>query len=225
MLIFRHEGRVCGWIQWYALPDARYAQTVTCLITAHHNEATAEFCAHVAAKYPGYTLDIGLDGANDSMAHALTETGFTLMEHSVNHTLFFAEYHPGELLKGTSLMQPGEEEDFRRLHNAPDMYWTAERILADLSQWRIYLHREDGRAVAALVCSADEWPEIFAVFFEDDAFRAGIYHSLMTACLNDLLARGCVHMTYFEEDEQALPVLTNLGFRRVGRYAAYRKEL
>lgn len=225
LILFRHEGCVCGWIQWYALKDAHYAQTVTCLIAEHQEDAIREFCAHVADKHPGYTLDIGIDGSNVSAARALENAGFTTLERSVNHTLFFTEYQSQELLTGTSSMQQGEEEDFRKLHNAPDMYWSAERILADQAAWNIYLHREHGKAVAALMCQGGDWPEIFAIFFEDDVFRAEIYRSLMAACLNDLHNQSCIHMTYFEDDERALPVLSELGFRQVGRYMAYRKEL
>ena len=222
ILLFTHEGSVCGWIQWYAITEEQYAQTVTCLISEHQEEALWEFSAHVAARYPGYTLDIGLDGANAATAQALAKAGFTLLDHSVNHTLFFAEYKPEEPLPGTSLLLPGEEEVFRLLHNAPDMYWSAERILANMACWQVYLHRECGKAVAALVCQADKWPEIFAIFFEGDAFRIDVYRSLMTACLNDLHAQGCHHMTCFEEDTNALAVLAQLGFRRVGEYLAYR---
>ena len=70
----------------------------------------------------------------------------------------------------------------------------------------------------------DGWPEVFAVFMEG-GFSPAAYHSLMTACLNDLHAANCQHMTYFEEDEGALPILDVLGFVRVGRYLAYRKVL
>ena len=125
-------------------------------------------------------------------------------------------------LKGTDMM---DEADFRRLHNWPDMYWNAERILADLPNWKVYLHRKNGAAVAALVCRAEDWPEIFSVDFDGEDFRPESYRAMMAACLNDLRAGGHRYMTYFEEDECALPILAELGFQQVGRYLAYRKEL
>lgn len=223
VLLFRHDGQVCGWIQWYALQEDNYACTVSFLVQSHAEEAAAEFAAHVARQYPGATMDIGVDGANAALSKALEKAGFRCIERAVNHTLFFAQYTP-QAAEHASLMQQGEEADIIRLHTEKSMYWTAARILADLPRWRVYLYREVGRATGALVCRMDGWPEVFAVFMEG-GFSAPAYRSLMTACLNDLHAAQCHHMTYFEEDEDALPILGALGFTRVGRYLAYRKVL
>ena len=225
VLLFRHDGEVRGWIQWFAIREENYAMTVSFLVEDHVEEAAREFVAHVAKTNPGVTLDIGLDGANGRAVAALEKVGFTLLESAVNHTIFFDRYQPAAVPEGVALMQPGEEADFRRLHNNPDMYWNAERILADLPNWKVYLHRQNGVAVATLVCRAEEWPEVFSVEFDGAAFRADSYRAMMAACLNDLRAAGRRYMTYFEEDEYALPILAELGFQRVGRYLAYRKEL
>ena len=225
VLLFRHEGEVCGWIQWYSIPAENYAMTVTFLVESHAEEAAGEFVAHVARRCPGAALDIGLDGANTQAAAALESCGFTLLEKAVNHTIFFDQYAPVAGVQGVSLLTEADEDDFRRLHNWPDMYWNAERILADLPNWKVYLHRRQGEAVAALVCKDVDWPEVFSVDFGGGDFLPESYRCLMAACLNDLHAGGRHHMTYFEEDECALPILASLGFERVGRYLGYRKEL
>lgn len=225
VLLFRHDGEVCGWIQWYAIPAENYAQTVSFLVERHVVEATREFVAHVARLHPGALLDIGVDGANQQAAAALQACGFTLLENAVNHTLFFEQYQPMPVTEGVTQMGAADENDFRRLHNWPDMYWNADRILADLPNWKVYLHRQQGVVVAALVCRAGDWPEVFSVDFDGEDFRPESYRAMMAACLNDAKAVGCPYMTYFEEEEQALPILDALGFDAVGRYAAYRKEL
>ena len=225
VLLFRHDGEVRGWIQWFAIPAENYAMTVSFLVEDHAEEAAREFVAHVAQTTPGLTLDVGLDGDNKQAVAALESCGFTLLESAVNHTIFFDRYQPVAVPEDVALMQPGEEADFRRLHNNPDMYWNADRILADLSNWKVYLHRQNGAAVAALVCRAEDWPEVFSVEFAGEAFQPDSYRAMMAACLNDLRAAGRRYMTYFEEDECALPILAELGFERVGRYLAYRKEL
>ena len=225
VLLFRHDGEVRGWIQWFAIPEENYAMTVSFLVEDHVEAAAREFVAHVARTNPGVTLDIGLDGANGLAVAALESCGFTLLESAINHTVFFDSYQSVAVPEGVSLMQTGEEADVRRLHNNPDMYWNAERILADLPNWRVYLHRKNGVAVAALVCRAEDWPEVFSVEFDGEAFRADSYRAMMAACLHDLRAAGYRHMTYFEEEECALPILAELGFQQVGKYLAYRKEL
>ncbi|MBP3636830.1 MAG: hypothetical protein J6K13_04655 [Clostridia bacterium] len=226
ILLFRHEGKVCGWIQWYAIPEEHYAQTVSFLVESHAEEAAQTFAAHVAQACPGFTLDIGLDGANAQAAAALEKAGFALMDSSVNHTLMFDRYEPCCVPEHVRLMQTQDEAEFRRVHDEPDMYWNADRMLTDAGRWRIYLYWQESRATSVLCCMLDDgWPEIFAIEFENDVFRPEIYRDLMAACLRDAKAAGCPYMTYFEEEEQALPILAALGFDAVGRYAAYRKEL
>jgi len=226
VLLFRHEDAVCGWIHWFAIPEENYAITVTFLVESHAEEAAAEFSAHVARQYPGATLDIGMDAANKQASHALEKCGFDLIESSVNHTIFFADDQPELPMADVSLMTAEDEADFRRLHNDPDMYWNADRILADLSIWRVYLYRREGCAVGTLCCRVQgDWPEVFSAAWEGDAFQPEVYRGLMAACLRDVKAAGCAHMTYFEEEEQALPILAELGFQRVGRYLGYRQVL
>lgn len=226
VLLFRHEGEVCGWIEWYAIPEENYAITVSFLVEDHAEAAVAEFTAHVEALHPGVTLDIGMDAANEQCVQALKKSGFRLLESSVNHTIFFADYQPKHPAAHVSLMTSADEADFRRLHNFSDMYWNADRILADLTNWRVYLYRRDDRPAGALCCRVqDDWPEVFSVAWEGDAFQPEIYCDLMAACLWDVKASGSDHMTYFEEEEQALPILAELGFTRVGQYLGYRREL
>ena len=174
-----------------------------------------------------YIIPRLLDSYNAGIIVLLVFIGgfVTLLEKSVNHTIFFDRYAPVAAAQGVSLLTAADEDDFRRLHNWPDMYWNAERILADLPNWKVYLHRENGAAVAALVCRAGDWPEVFSVDFGGGEFLPESYRCLMAACLNDLHAAGCTHMSYFEEDECALPILASLGFERVGWYLGYRKEL
>lgn len=224
-LLFRHEGQVHGWIEWYTIPGENYANTVTFLTDGYEAEAVTEFTRRVQARLPGGMLDIGMDERNEQACRALEQADFRCIERAVNHTLFFKDYQPKPAPSGVSRMTAEDEADFRRLHDYPEMYWNADRVLADRANWNIYLLRENGQAVGALVATAGGWPEIFSVDFENHRFAPDVYRRLMTACLNDLKAAGASHMTYFEEEEQALPILTELGFVQVGGYRAYRKSL
>lgn len=226
ILLFRHEGEVQGWIHWYTIPGDCYAQTVAFLVADHADEAVGEFTAYAAKRIYRGEVYIGLPEENRRVISALEKHGFELAESSVNHTMHFDRYQLGAFPGNVSLMRPEDEADFRRLHDDADMYWTAERILNRQERWRCYLCRREARAVGVLCAMQDgDCPEVFAIEFEDDVFSAETYRSLMEACLWNAKAAGCNHMTYFEEDEQALPVLAALGFSRVGRYICYRREL
>lgn len=222
-LLFRHRGQVHGWMEWYAIAGENCACTVSFLVDAYQDEAAKEFVERVREKLPGGTLDVGMDAANVEACQALERAGFRCIEQAENHTLFFADYHPQPTPEGVSMMTTADEADFRRLHDYPEMYWNADRVLADPSAWRIYMLRRGGRMVGALLCSNDDWPEIFSIDFENHQFDPDVYRPLLCACLNDLKASAAQHMTYFTEEEKELPILAELGFLRVGGYRAYRK--
>lgn len=225
LLLVRVDGEVCGWIQWSWQAEERYAETYSFLTASHTDEALSAFIAHATERCKGYALHMGFPAGNEKAASWLEGHGFRRLEESVHHTLFFNEYAAGEPPSGVARMEGDEDRAaFLALHTETDMYWTAERMLADIDNWRVYLYREGGNPLAALFARVPPggWPEIFGVAGErtPDTSRA-----LLTACLNDCKAAGCPHMTCFEDDEAKLPILAELGFRVVSRYICYQKIL
>lgn len=225
VLLHRVGGDVCGWIHWFWLAEDGYAHTCSFLTASHAEEAMSEFVAYAAERRPGYALHLGFPTDNACAVRCLDAQGFRLIEESVNHTLFFDAYTPEETTSAVARMSGSEDEAaFRAVHTETDMYWTADRILADISHWQVYLYREGDRPQAALFAhvDADGWPEIFGIVGADSPEA---YQALMAACLNDCKAAGCAHMTYFEDDERRLPVLAGLGFQVVSRYVCYQRIL
>lgn len=225
VLLYRVDGEVRGWIRWFWQPEDCYAQVCSFLTASHTDAALAAFTAHAAAKCPGYALHMGFPTDNAEAVIWLDGHGFRLLESSVNHTLSFDRYMPQAAPAGVLRLASAEDEsDFRTLHTETDLYWTAERILADIDHWSVYLYREGDKPLATLFARGvlDGWPEIFGVAGE---LTHAVYRALLTACLNDCKALGCPHMTYFEDDEDKLPILLALGFEVVSRYVCYQKIL
>lgn len=225
VLCFTHAGRLCGWIHWYWQREERYASTCSFLVEDHAETALAELCERVEAVCPDAMLDIGLDGENLAAMAACQGKGFALLDSSVNHTFLFTEAPPCAMPTDVAPLAEADWPDFCRLHDDPDMYWTTERIRASGDIWRNYICRRNGRVLGALSCQTGDWPEIFSVDLAEKRFDAEVYRDLLAACLRDAWASGAKHLTYFEEQAEALPILEALGFIRVGRYMAYRKQL
>ena len=221
ILLFSAGGQVCGWIHWFWLPEDGYAQAISFLTASHTDEAIAEFVAHAAERRPGYALHMGFPEENADAVQWLRQSGFRLLEQSVHHELMFDRYSLREVPPGVSLLSGGDDEaTFRALHTAKDLYWTAERILNDPTNWRVYFYG----AEAALYARMEEngWPEIFGMAGN---VTPAAYRALMAACLNDGKASGAAHMTYFEEDERMRPILAELGFEVISRYVCYQKTI
>ena len=225
LLLFRADGEVCGWIQWFWQPGERYAQTDGFLTGSHTDRALTEFLAHAAERCPGYALHLGFPFDNARAVEWLRQSGARVLERSVHLELFFDRYAPREAPVHVSCMSGSDDEAaFCALHTATDMFWTAERILADRENWHVYLYGDGDAPTAALYAHgiSNGWPEIFGMAGD---VTPTAYRALMTACLNDCKAAGCAHMTYFEEDESKLPILAELGFTIISRYVCYQKIL
>ena len=225
LLLFSVDGEACGWIHWFWWAEDRYAQAISFLTASHTEAALMEFVALAAEKRPGYALHMGFPADNTGAVHALEQSGFHLLEQSVHHELSFDRYPLRKVPREVSLMSTSDDEAaFRALHTATDLYWTAERILNDRTNWCVYLYRDGHKPMAALYAQVSKggWPEIFGVVGD---VRSTAYRALLTACLNDAKTAGAPHMTYFEEDEAMLPILAELGFEVISRYVCYQKVL
>ena len=225
VLLFSADDQVCGWIHWFWLAEDQYAQAISFLTASHTEAALMEFVAHAAEKRPGYALHMGFPEDNARAIEGLRRGGFRLLEQSVHHELFFDRHPLPEVPREVSLLSGSDDEAaFRALHTATDLYWTAERILRERANWRVYLYRDGPRPTAALYArvSAGGWPEIFGIVGAADPTA---YRALLIACLHDGKAAGASHMTYFEEDERMLPILAELGFEVISRYVCYQKTI
>lgn len=225
LLLFRADGEVCGWIQWFWQPGERYAQTDGFLTGSHTEGALTEFLAYAAEKCTGYALYLGFPANNARVVEWLRQSDACLLDQSVHLELFFDRYAPREAPVHVSCMSGSDDEAaFCALHTATDMYWTAERILTDRENWHVYLYRDGDKSTAALYAHgiSNGWPEIFGMAGD---IAPTAYRALLTACLNDCKAAGGRHMTFFEEDESKLPILAEFGFTIISRYICFQKIL
>ncbi len=228
ILLFRHGGRVAGWIHWYILPEDRYIDTCSFCIAEGMRTAIEAFVAFVRRRFPGNDLFLGFPKENVEATAALEALGFELIEESYNNVLDFASYQP---LPEPADVVPITRENyglFAALHEAEtDMYWNTARILAALDGWRVLVALRDGEAAGAIyhrVWDDDlSMDEIFGVDFPGD-YDSEVFRELMAAVLNAEKRRGVEHMVFFDDDTTHADTLA-CGFRCVGQYVCFRKTI
>jgi len=107
------------------------------------------------------------------------------------------------------------------------MYWSSERILNVIDEWRIYVLLQEEKAAGAIYFRISEdksMDEIFGVDFSNSVFVSGVYQELVTAALNDGKRRGVKHMVFFNDKESQSDALA-CGFRCVGEYICFKTTL
>ena len=229
ILLFERNGSVAGWIHYFYLPEDRYLDTSSFCIAEGMAEALAEFTAFARERFPGSTLYLGFPKENTEAVSALEASGFELIEESFNDVLDYNGYIPrpesGDIVPVTR----ENYQLFTELHSKYDeeMYWNSERILRVIENWRLFVlirNEKPAGAVYFRIWEDKLLSEIFGIDFPGGVYDGEVFRTLLTAALNCDKRRGTRHMVFFNEDESQSDTLA-CGFRCVGRYVCFKKEL
>lgn len=234
ILLFRQNGTVRGWIHYFREPEDHYLQTCAFNIQDGTAAAMEEFLDYIGSRFPEDHAYLGFPEENREATETLLKHGFLCCEQSFNNSFFFDTYCP---LPEEGLVRPVNQEnfqDFRSLH-APyekEMYWDSDHILADLSNWRVYVcYRQapadrPGPLPAGAIYFRCGGPmsEIFGIDYPEDIYDGAVYRALLIQALNEGKRSGARFMTYFC-DERHLPLTLELGFHCVGKYLCFDKIL
>ncbi|MCH5324339.1 MAG: hypothetical protein J1E39_03920 [Eubacterium sp.] len=227
ILLFERDGKVSGWIHYFHIPEDKYLDTCAFCITEGTDEALAEFTAYARGKFSGYELYLGFPKDNIEAVAALDRSGFERIEESYNNVLDFEHYIPLPESKNVIPITRDNFKLFSVIHSQQDddMYWSSEKILADIDNWSIYVYILKEEVKGAIYLRKDNsMSEIFGVDFPNNIYDGDAYRALLTTALNDCKRNGTRHMVFFNEGESQ-PDAIACGFRRVGEYVCYKIEL
>lgn len=227
ILLFFREDNMEGWVEYFWIAEEKYLQLSGCNINVATEEALAELLSLLEERFPGYAMYFGFPKANVNAVHFLQENGFTCIEEDYNNSFFFDTYQLLDENDKVVKVDALNFEEFREIHLTleGEMYWTCDRIFENLDSWKIYLYYEGDKAVGTIFFTGQgDFLEIFGTEFIDGEFEKERFRALMVAALNEGKSMGAKYLTFFcEEREQ--DVVEELGFRPVGQYVCYKKEL
>lgn len=229
ILLYERGGKVVGWIHYYYLPEDHYLDTNSFCVAEGTKEALKEFTAFARKHFPGSELYLGFPEENREAVTALAAYGFERIEESYNDVLDLDRY---TLLPENADIILITRENFRlfaEIHaqHKDDMYWTSQRILNAIDEWRIFVLMREGKAAGAIYSRIFEdktVSEIFGTDFANGVYDSGVYRDLLTAMINDDKRRGVKHMVFFNEENSQSDALA-CGFRRVGKYVCFKIRL
>ncbi len=236
ILLFRQNGRTEGWIHYFREPEDRYLQTCVFNIQNGIAAAVEEFLDYIGDRFPEHHAYLGFPEENQEAAETLLKRGFACCEESFNNTFFFDAYSPLPQKSDVRPVTRKNFQDFQSLHAfyESDMYWDSHRILADLSNWHVYIcygqtpassvSREQPPAGAIYFRSGGPMPEIYGIDYPEGIFNETAYRGLLVEALNEGKQSGAKHMTYFC-DEMHLPIALELGFQCIGKYLCFHKTI
>lgn len=227
LLLFFHEGNMEGWIEYFWIAEEKYLQLSACNINVATGEALTELLSLLGERFKGYSLYFGFPKANVSAVHFLRENGFSCIEEDYNNSFFFDAYQMQVVSDKVVRVEEENFQEFRSIHSTleGEMYWTCDRIFEKLDSWKIYLYYENDKAVGTIFFTGQgDFLEIFGVEFPEGFFSKEKFRALLVAALNEGKCMGAKYLTFFcEEKEQA--VVEALGFRPIGQYVCFLKEI
>ncbi|MGM9681447.1 MAG: hypothetical protein ACI3XR_08075 [Eubacteriales bacterium] len=226
LLLFRMEGNVEGWISYFWIPKDKYLQLTACHINCGTAQALTELLDWLETHFAGYTAYFGFPGENREAMKFLQAHAFKCIEKDWNYSLFFDDY---ELKNGVSCVERITRRNFDKFrtvyHAEPETYWNCDRIYETLDDWIIHVYIRANMPVATAFLTGDkEHYEIFGIEFVNGVFQESMLRELLTASLNECKRLGAKYMTYFCKEEEK-HILQELGFKGIGQYVLYIKEL
>lgn len=248
LLLFSEDGVVEGWLSYFYRPQDKYLQLDGCNLRRGTEQALTELLSRIGEHFGGYEAYFGFPAENREAVRFLQAHGFRQAELLWNHTFLLDGYtpekdaHQVEQLwnlpfffdestaeeKGSRVEQITRQnfDRFRELyHPEPDAYWTADRIFEEIDDWLIYVYsRWDVPVAAVFLTGRGDHYEIFGMPFADGQLQEDVLRELLATVLAECSQLGIRYLTYFCAGEENA-VLAALGFRCVGQYALYIKEL
>lgn len=228
ILLFEYEGVVEGWIHYYWMPNDRYLSTMSFLIDSHTEQAMQEFLSYVQERFSGYDVFLGYPTDNQKAIDFLASHGFECIEESNNNTAFLDHYQP--IAQNNDIVRITKEnfDYFRTLHDQIEgyMFWDSDRLYYKLDRWVIFVKLQDNVPLGAIYYTTynEHHLEIFGFDGKDNRLDADVFRDLLIKVLNTAKESAGKYITFFCEDEE-LPIVNELGFRFISRYAGYKKQL
>ena len=225
LLVYRREGVVEGWIQYFWEPETHYLQTTLFNIRTDMAGAMGEFLHYIKTRFPDYHIYMGFPEENRQALKCLSEHGFSCNEESYNNSFFFDTYHIVPEKQDIRAVDDANYQDFRTLHAPLDteIYWNNDRILADIFHWNISIYYKNDVPAAALYFRCDSiMPEIYGIDYRNDIFEGLACRSLLIHALNEGKKSGAEYLVWFCDDQHQ-PLAHALGFHCVGKYLCFDK--
>lgn len=229
VLLYHLDGQVEGWIQYYILPEDRYAGLSACCIRRGTADALSEVTAYLSERCPGYEFSPGFPAANREAAAYLESAGFRKIEETNHYQIFFSQYTPAPDPEGVERVTEAAFEKFARVHRKIErnMYWNTERVRADLSSWDLFIAEENGVAAELMVNhESDGFYVVFALESEDGLFHEELSRNLLVYGMNSAKRDGAAHLTCFVEPDSGMnKIFREMNFQLIGGYVAYQKRI
>ncbi|MBR5128109.1 MAG: hypothetical protein IKU69_06735, partial [Roseburia sp.] len=227
ILLFEVEGKVEGWIHYYALTEDKCLSFCTFNIDEYAGVAVNEFIRYVSEKYSGFTLQFGLPAVNVAVRTALEQLDFSKVDECHVDVLHFEKYQLQVEATGLKKVTRENYSEFAKLHAHLDeeMYWNTARILEKLDDWHIYVNEPGDEAVGAIYYTYfGSMMEIFGVDYLEARYDANVFRNLLVKALNEGKKHGAGSMVFFNGDEEH-DIVAEVGFESIGAYVLYEKVI
>jgi hypothetical protein len=220
-----------GVLSRLAIPADRYLQTTGLYTDSSDPETVLDaLLGELERGQEAMEKYIGVTAENTAASAVLTRRGYQISETAQEYRAEIEAFHAAGDPDGTARVSRENWPAYAAFHDRtyPDIYWTAERLLADLDNWAVYAEIRDGAIVgslAAKLCGKSgnrELAEIFAWSAPEERTA----RSLLAAFADDLRdAPDVRQVSYFYDGSEPWGenILTDAGFTLRSRYRCWKK--
>ncbi len=186
--------------------------------------------AYLSANYAGYEMYFTHTPEHISNRF-LEANGAKLIEASVIYQMHSKDFRAASDADHIDLINRSDYEAYAAFHrqNFPDVYWSFERMYADLSKWEIFVMKHDAQIVGCAFASM--WnhttSEIYGLAFRQAFLTVDNVVQMLRAVATSLFHKGRRVLLYSIGEGEELPMeaAREAGFAVKDRYHCYKLKL
>lgn len=203
-------GAVLGLFVFFVEERERYLEMLMPL--SRSARAYDELLAFLKERYPGWHCDFVYNPGNHPL-HSLLERSGAEFDTEQQKMLLTGEPAPARA-SGIELYSPRYREGYTAIHSN-NIYWTAEKVIAEPERFRIIIAVEDAEVVGYIdVTQNYEENEPFDVFVKESHRRKGYARAMLMKAI-ELNRPKAMALTVDVDNAPAIALYRSMGFTRV----------
>ncbi|MGL4338670.1 MAG: GNAT family N-acetyltransferase [Turicibacter sp.] len=229
VLAYYHQNQLIGVLRLLVVKENNYLEALGGIYTHVDFKVVAPpFIQYIKENYKGFELDFGFPKEYSDAIIYLEEIKAKLCCASVVMELRVKDYVRSEARYQVSALKPKDYQAYKAFHDKyyPNFYWSSDRVLETLENWKIYNVIENEKIVGSIFIRllGNQTAEIFGLAIEPNYKNTNLELELLSESLADIIQCGIEEVLFFVDEKALADYEASLktGFKQIDTYRSYK---
>lgn len=228
VLVCRSDKELLGVMCLFTQSSDKILQTTAFYVKANNTEVSRFFLNYIERNYPNYTIYIGITSENETVAKALSEYGYKVVDDCLDLRLNMNSIYEYTICNNIFRVDEEMLPRYLEYHSEHfnDGYWNEVRLQSDFANWDIYISFDEDTITGGMF--ATSYPDGNLEIFGLEAIDEICYRRLLEFAITNLKIR---HMNASElvflapvDNKVLIMAARQVGFSITNTYQCWEKS-